>query len=506
MILQNKEITETDICIIGSGIAGSTLAKKLAENNIDFIVIEAGSFSQDNNKKVNIVSDNLGRKFGLSSTRSISVGGTSNLWHGVLAPMDSIDFKKRSYIPQSGWPIDLKDLNKFYLQASKMLNLNTFKYFNLQYLPIKIINKFPNIFFNKTYLVNKIFQQPFPIKRFKSDLYDLLKKSSKFHIYPNTVALQLVNYENNKYRSLKVGKADGSTFLIKAKKFIIASGALESPRLLLNSKINNRNIGNFLMDHPMANVCQVRSNKKIKTQFYSPIKINSQLSIKTGLRLKDNVLEKFKLPNYLFYLRPSFTKGIDNETEKIKLSLITVRDGSLKFKDIYNIITNPKVILEIFMYKFSFNPKAKYFDLLFITEQTPYSKSRVKLSRTKDKWGYRISSIDWRLSQLDKQSMEKIYKLIKNKIYKLKDIYFVEDFDPKKWSSNFTSAAHHLGTARMGTSKHNSVVNKNLKVFNIDNLYVCDGSVFPTSGNANSSLTICALACRLIDHILTLKK
>lgn len=502
MILKNQQITDTDICIIGSGIAGATLALKLAEKNIDFIIVEAGSFSK--NKK-NIFNENLGRKFGLSSTRSISVGGTSNLWHGVLSPMDSIDFKKRSYIPESGWPINLNDLKKYYVQSSKLLNLDTFSYFQLNKLPSKLKNKLASIFLNKNYFVNKIFQQPFPIKRFKSDLYNLIKKSPNFHIYHNTVALELINYKKKTYKYLKVGREDGSTFLIQAKKFIIAAGALETPRLLLNSNIKNKNIGNFLMDHPMANVCQVKLNKKIKTQFYVPIKVNSTLSIKTGLRFKDNILNKYELPNHLFYLRPSFTKGIDNDTEKIKLSLITFRDGKAKFKDIYKIITNPYVILEILIYKFSFNPKAQYFDLLFITEQVPYSKSRVKLSQKKDKWGYKISKIDWRINKLDKYFINKIYKLLKNKIFNFEGIEFVEDFSQKKWNSNFTSAAHHVGTARMGKSKNTSVVNMNLKIFDVDNIYICDGSVFPTSGNANSSLTISALSCRLAEHISSLK-
>jgi choline dehydrogenase-like flavoprotein len=46
-----------------------------------------------------------------------------------------------------------------------------------------------------------------------------------------------------------------------------------------------------------------------------------------------------------------------------------------------------------------------------------------------------------------------------------------------------------------------SVVDKNLKVFETKNLYVCDGSVFTTAGNVNSGLTIATFACRLAKHL-----
>jgi choline dehydrogenase-like flavoprotein len=71
-----------------------------------------------------------------------------------------------------------------------------------------------------------------------------------------------------------------------------------------------------------------------------------------------------------------------------------------------------------------------------------------------------------------------------------------------KWRHSFTSAAHHLGTARMAVDPRDGVVDTDLKIHGIDNVWICDGSVFPTGGNANPSLTICALAHRLSVHLV----
>ncbi|HEX7355470.1 MAG TPA: GMC family oxidoreductase [Mycobacteriales bacterium] len=61
--------------------------------------------------------------------------------------------------------------------------------------------------------------------------------------------------------------------------------------------------------------------------------------------------------------------------------------------------------------------------------------------------------------------------------------------------------AHLVGGARMAERAEDGVVDRNQRVFGVDNLYVCDGSVMPTQGSANPALTIMALAARVADHL-----
>ena len=66
----------------------------------------------------------------------------------------------------------------------------------------------------------------------------------------------------------------------------------------------------------------------------------------------------------------------------------------------------------------------------------------------------------------------------------------------------FNSNAHHLGTTRMGFSKKNGVVDKNLKVFGLENLFIAGSSTFPTGGHANPTYTIIALSLRLSEFLI----
>ena len=487
------------VCIIGSGMGASSLAFELFDANIPFIMIEAGSLERSSDL---VKKENTGLDFGLRSTTSIEVGGTSNLWHGVLSPLDRIDFEKRDWIPNSGWPIKYDDLEPFYKKAGKILKVVNFDYFSVNKLPRALSNLLSDLKFNKTVLKNKIFQQPIPVTRFKEVIVSKIKNSKTQHLYYNSCALELVKDNSGSIKKLICGNDSGGVFEVFADKFIVCAGALETPRLLLNSSIDNKNIGKYLMDHPMSNLCQISFNKKQKAHIYSDIKFSPNSKIKSGLEFTRNVQESNSLPNHCFYTRVSFSKGIDNKTEKVKLSLLTFRDGGLSLKDVWNLVKNLNLVLQILIYKLSLNLKYRYSDLFFVAEQIPNPNSTVTLSNAKDSFGYPIASINWQLTRDDVNSMQKAFSLLNNKAFPDDYIKFTHSPQDLDWENTFTSAAHHVGTARMSDSAESGVVDKDLKVFGINNLYVCDGSVFSTSGNVNSSFTISALACRLADHLI----
>jgi len=488
---------KTKTCIIGSGIGGGTLAQKLAEQNKEFIIIEAGEWNGDSE---NVSYENVGLDFGVRSTTIVQIGGTSNLWHGVLAPLDKIDFEKRDWIPKSGWPISFEELEPYYKQASEILKVEKYNYFERDDLSYELNNQLDNLVFNRKYLKNKLFQQPVPPVNFKDVVKKICKHSNKQHLYYNTTALEFI-VRDEKVTKLKVGKSNGSFSYVEAEQFIVCAGALETPRLLLNSKIENKNIGKYLMDHPMGNLCQIEFLKPSKYPIYSDTKYSSNMKIKTGLELTDEKQKELKLPNHNFYLRPSFIKGIDNESEKVKLSLLAFRDGGVSIQDIWKVLTNLNVVKQILAYKFSLNVTFRYADLFFVTEQIPNENSYVSLSNKRDKWGYKKSLVNWQVSDEDIQSMKVWFELLLTKLFPKEHYKFTHSLKDFNWKEIFTSAIHHVGTCRMGHNENEGVVDKNLKVFGVDNLYVCDGSIFATAGNVNNGLTISAFACRLAEHL-----
>ncbi len=161
--------------------------------------------------------------------------------------------------------------------------------------------------------------------------------------------------------------------------------------------------------------------------------------------------------------------------------------------------------MQILAYKFSLNVTFKYADLFFVTEQIPNPNSNVTLSEKKDKWGYPISKVNWQVMDEDIKTMKVWFELLLTKLFPKEHYKFTHTLNDFNWEEIFTSAIHHVGTCRMGKDKSEGAIDKDLKVFDVDNLYVCDGSIFTTAGNVNNGLTICAFACRLAKHLENIK-
>ena len=494
-----QNIPSSEICIIGSGIAASILALELLDSDISFVMIEAGDFTNPSSDAVE--RENVGRDFVVEPTTATAVGGTSSLWHGVIAPLDKLDFAKRKWVPHSGWPITYTHLQKYYEAAGKRLFSNDLQLFKKHRLPHKLFTQLSKLKFNRDILENKIFLRPIPVTRFKDILRKRLSETKNAHIFYNLCGLEFSHGDSKRVNHLICGNNRGERLKVTAKTFVICCGALETPRLLLNSGFKNKNLGKFLMDHPMGTVSQIKFSKKQNLGIYTYASINENLMVKSGLILKEITQTDRGLLNHGFYVKNAFVEGVSKYTEKVLISLLTIRSGKFSMTAILTALLNP--IFIFFVLSSKLNSKVRYADLFFVTEQVPNPNSKVTLSEKLDKRGYPIAKISWQLSQRDLDSVDEFIDVLESSGFDEGYISHLDKKDRPDWNSSLTSAAHHLGTARMSDSFATGVVNKDLLVFGSENFFVCDGSVFPTSGNANSSFTVAALSCRLAEHLIS---
>jgi choline dehydrogenase-like flavoprotein len=137
-------------------------------------------------------------------------------------------------------------------------------------------------------------------------------------------------------------------------------------------------------------------------------------------------------------------------------------------------------------------------------EMEPDINNEITLSNEVDTYGNRIPVVNLNTTELDRRSLIALHKIFQEEVSKQNIGKFISDLEhASPWPIVF-DASHHLGGTIMGTDEKTSVVDKNLKVHSTENLYVCSGSVFPTSGCANPTYTICALAIRLAEHLKTI--
>lgn len=490
------------VCIIGSGMGASSLAMELRHAGLPFAIVEAGGMK----RTLGVVAEeNIGIPFRLGvATRSIEVGGTSNLWGGGLVPFCESDFEKKAWIPHSGWPIQYRALEPYYRRAGDVFGLANYDFFNPEVALSNLRHNLLNMPLNESVLESRITLILKPATAFKNKLKRVTRRSDKFHCYYNLCALELSANNADGVGHVIAGKSDGSRIKIYADKFVVCTGALETPRLLLNSRIENRNVGKFLMDHPMGDLGSVLFRDRQEFYACGHHKLSRGVYIKFRLSLNEKIREAEQLPNHCFNIFPHWIDSFcDMEEEVLEClrRLRTLKKKNVSFKDIRNVAGNFGVALRILACRITPKIYPRSGTLFFVTEQIPNSSSTVTLSDNKDQFGYRIAKVNWQLTEEDFSSLDRYLAILQERAFPKQHCQSVRILEDLKKRESFTSAAHHLGTVRMADSPSDGVVDRNLKVFGMHNLYVCDSSVFPTSGNANCSFTISALACRLADHL-----
>ena len=130
-----------------------------------------------------------------------------------------------------------------------------------------------------------------------------------------------------------------------------------------------------------------------------------------------------------------------------------------------------------------------------VGETLPQFDNRVKLHDiARDRYGLPVAHVLFSHHENDQ-------RLIDHSIGKMREILRAADGEDV-WDVNRT--AHLMGTCRMGRDPRASVVDGNGRTHDVPNLFICDGSVFPTSGAVNPSLTTQAIAARTADRIQAL--
>jgi hypothetical protein len=507
--LEKVNKLDTTICIIGGGLVGLYLANKLRANNLEVAVIEVGNqkFQSARNLKFKTYHKSFFYE-GSDSGRNFGLGGTSVLWGGQMLPLIRSDIKKRPYIGLSSWPIKYKSLCKYYSIVKKDFNFS-------------LISKKKNLnFFKNFFLLRFSSWLPIKYRNFYNLFYKKMKSDKNLKIFINSKVVKIENFRNNNLKSnltiknLIAKSSNGNILNIKAKIVIICCGAIESTKLLLLYNKENNNfitsdgapLGKFFSDH-LSFICgkfNLIDWKKFNLHF-SP-RFQNGLMNTPRFELNSLIQKTKKLPSafvhfnfntdnstYLDVLKSSFKK------RKINFKVLILLGASIFsiIKDTCNLI-----IFRCF-YKIAWFYKSTKMLFQIDIEQFPNKANRIYLTNKKN------LAIDWKITKKDIKYV-RIIATIFSQLWnnsKLKKIAILKtNLPPSKkllvsMKKNFKASYHPTGTIRMGSNPKESIVNKNLKVWKVNNFYVLSTAVFPSSGSANTGMSLLALANRLSDHI-----
>jgi choline dehydrogenase-like flavoprotein len=500
-------ILDTDVCIIGAGAAGITLAREFIDAPFRTSVLESGGLEHDDATQQLYRGRNVGREYyELDACRLRYFGGATNHWGGYCRPLNAIDFEEHSWAPYSGWPFGLEDLLPYYYRAQNVCQLGEYGY---DYIYLQNHAGRELLPLNEGQMVTEVIQVA--QTRFGQVYRSIIKAAANVAIYLNANVTNIETGEmQNEITRLCVATLNGRKFWITAKYYILAAGGIENARLLLGSNdtrtagLGNENdlVGRFFMDHPEGEVglfLPVNPGDKGWTTYcegYLGRKYTDLLGVLAPRRF---ILEREQILHCtlgLTYVSPD-SKGWYALRELVHGNNHSTRQIE---SDLWRILSNIDGVVGDGYEKLKYGSIApKVFNIYCWGQTTPDPDSRVTLDQERDALGLPRVKLDLHLSELARHSIKRTLEIFAGRLGESGLGRVKIAFDG--WPVGINYGNHHMGTTRMSANPKHGVVDADCRIHGIGNLYVAGSSVFPTSGSANPTLTIVALALRLADQI-----
>jgi choline dehydrogenase-like flavoprotein len=492
---------EADLCIIGSGPAGISLAREFANTATRIAILETGglNFEPDIHKLAAI--ENVGMPYDVDGCRLRYFGGSSNHWGGQCVRLEKIDFEERDWIPLSGWPFGLDHLMPYYDRAHDVHEIG-----ENSYDPKPVLDKLKYQLFPLSGDRIESGIARFNRLRFGIRYAPELDQAAnvKIYLYATVTSVRLAPGQRA-VSHLTAKTLAGNEITVRAKRFVLATGGIENARLLLDSMEDQpKGLGNY---HDLVGRTFGES-VSYKSGIILPERMDPLYGIYTDERIYvDSDGDRLRVRGHLAVPMELTRKlRIPKFRAEIEATLVPMHgpfDAGFSLEDVSTLFARGFTKLGRIIRGTAWTPTC--YKILNSVEQPPNLESRVTLSDEKNALGQRLAKLDWRVGKLELESIRVAQRQIAHEVGRAGFARF-RSFLPAHDEAildGVVGAMHHRGTTRMHDDPRRGVVDRNCKIHGLENIYVAGSSVFPAFGWANPTLTITALALRLADHLKT---
>ncbi|HNP95393.1 MAG TPA: GMC family oxidoreductase [Cyclobacteriaceae bacterium] len=544
--IQKGTVLRGDVCVVGAGAAGITLAFELAKGGLNVILLEAGGrkWNPENQDlyKGTVLRPDLHAP--LDRYRHRLLGGTTAVWGGRCIPFDNIDFEFREFIPHSTWPISRKDLEEFYRIAQQYCHCGNFTYLVKEAVPSAPVNMIPG--FSDGDVVTSVLERFSLPTHFGKAYFKELCAAPNIQVVLNASCLNIkVSKDGRRVSSLQMSSLSKKDFEVKGNAAVLAAGGLEVTRLLLASNqrykdgIGNHSgwLGRCYMSHISGNICDVKLSCDPDRVIFGYEVDPDGVYCRRRFWISEEAQRKNRTLNFVAMLdnppmyNPEHRDGVlsmaffakniqairrripPEFSKQLAMGTTSKRVYAQHLRNVLADIPHICYAMPQFAYKrfmkarmmpsLVMKSRTNTYSLHYHTEQAPNFESRVTLSDDRDTLGMPRLLVDFRILDLDIESIYLSHQLIDQQLrkYGCGKIVFNKQDVLGHIREQVGVGGHHIGTTRMSKEESKGVVNENCRVHGLRNLFVASSSVFPTSSQANPTLTIVAIAARIAAHL-----
>ncbi len=535
--LPDGTVLETDICIIGAGPAGITLARALARQGrrLRILLVEAGDARGAAGAQRLYRGESLHPAFHQppDSDRARGLGGTSALWGGRCMPYDPQDFEARAHMPASGWPFGPDTLAAYYRAAQAEADCGDWAYDAASAglagemiagaatgaLQLDTLERWsPPTHFGKAHSAE-------------------LRRSQVIIVLTGAVATGLVHRDGIVHSVPVCGVRDGRRLSVSAGRVVLAGGGLEVPRLLLQTGLGGQQalgdqsgwLGRGYMCHVGGVIARLHLTPG-RAVVFGYERDRDGVYLRRRLTLSAAAQAQHRLPNLYALLDRPLLDDAGHRSAVLSLAYLGKRllkrqarsddtgEGRLAHyrRHLRNLLFGAPEVLSVLprfgrarfltgrrVPSLLLQSSDNRFYLFFHAEQSADRESRVFLAAERDAVGMAKLCIDARLTPADAEGIVRAHRLIGAELEKTGAgrLEFLGDDPMALVRACKCTLGHHIGAARMAARPEDGVTDPDGRVFGTENLYIASAAMLPGSSQAHPTLTVLALALRLADHL-----
>lgn len=528
-----------DVCVVGSGPAGITLALELAASGMRVLVLESGGEAEDRSLAELSASEIVDPRVHEDTriTMSRRLGGTSNLWGARCQPLDPIDLADRPWVQGSGWPLALSDIEPWYARACQLLGCGE---------PVFRSDEWAGRYADQRVDISRL--ERFSNRpKMQVAHRQALQSSPVIDLRLHCTVVGAVLDHGGCLEHLVACTPDGARHKVRVRCVVLAMGGLETTRFMLSMQQQHPSLfggadgvlGRLYMAHVIGEVSDIEFRSDEMERAFDFFLDGRGSYVRRRFIPSDDEQRRRQLTNVSFW--PVVPPVADARHGSALLSAVflamsvgpvgrlLMAEAIRRYHAPQGVARGPHVINVLrdlpsavtgsarFLYRryvsswrvpgfFIRNPSRTY-GLSYHAEHLPAADSRVTLSRDRDRFGMPRLRVDLRFDMRDAHALFRAHELMREWL-DATDVGTLRYRQPIQETPDAILAAakhgtHQIGTIRMGTDRREGIVDKNLHAFDVANLYVASSAVFPSSGQANPTLTIVALAVRLATHLST---
>ncbi|MFO1036492.1 MAG: GMC family oxidoreductase [Geminicoccaceae bacterium] len=506
--LDDGQHFEADVCIIGGGPAGITLALELASSPLRVLLLESGGFGFEQAVQELAIGETEGDPYyDLFTSRLRRLGGTTGHWSGCCHPLLQIDLETRPAVPHSGWPITMAELAPWYPRAQELCEVGP-QPFDGDH---EVATGRAPLPFDPAMLGFTYFRVS-PPTRFGTRYREDLERAERVRVVLHATVTGIdSDPQRRAVTGLRIGDVEGRTATATARTYVLACGGIDNARQLLLAGLGNEHdcVGRFFMEHPEPEIGWIEGDAELliaarygrfgrdHMQHWTNIELPAEVQRKQGLV---HAVLRFTYPRTEDGKRVHVPSGAYNLAQIVEghgtgeAFWRVAKDLRGTGKGLYRRLRDGSW------------PKAPVMALTLFPEQLPDPDNRVTLTDATDSFGRPQALLTWRLrSNLELKTGRELALRLGRELGRL-DIgrvrlaEWMTEPEPQ-WPDIVFCGYHHMGTTRMAADPRKGVVDADCRVHGVENLYVAGSSVFPTSSWVNPTLTICAMSARLAAHL-----